>query len=277
MNHELLTMNNELRTTNYQLNTSDERQATCDKFAPFWSYFVAFCAFCASLRLIMHLFSRLQIKVRPKGLHNFAFYILIFNFPPCPSCSSWLKNPFNQRNPRLINDLRSTKAYVRKNNLFMQNKANFQKVKLNVNEVLTKDYVQLDTWSIRKTKPIQSQLKPIQTQLKPIKCQSKPIQSQFKPNLKPISPAHKTTYDIPHTTYEIQTQFHQEVSPLGLPPHFDVKAALNLTGRGFLKFVYSYFQAMRGNLLVTGQLLTLLLAFLDILPEELFENLRLSH
>ena len=72
----------------------------------------------------------------------------------------------NQRNLRLINDLRSTKVYVRKNKLFMQNKANFQKVKLNVNNVLTKDYDRMDTWSIRKTKPIQSQLKPIQSQFK---------------------------------------------------------------------------------------------------------------
>ncbi len=70
----------------------------------------------------------------------------------------------------------------------MQNKANFQKVKFNVTKVLTRNYDQLDTWSIRKTKPIQSQLKPIQSQLKPIKANSKPIkanimpkQSQFKP------------------------------------------------------------------------------------------------
>ena len=48
--------------------------------------------------------------------------------------------------------------------LFMQNKANFRKVKLNVNNVLTKDYDQMDTWSIRKTKPIQSQFKPNQSQ-----------------------------------------------------------------------------------------------------------------
>ncbi len=61
------------------------------------------------------------------------------------------------------------------NNLFMQNKANFQKVKLNVNKVLTKDYDQMDTWSIRKTKPIQSQLKPIQSQLKPKQTQTNPI------------------------------------------------------------------------------------------------------
>ncbi len=66
-----------------------------------------------------------------------------------------------------------TKDFVRKNKLFLQNKANFQKVKYDVNRVLTKDYDRMDTWSIRKTKPIQSQLKPIQSQLKPIKCQNK--------------------------------------------------------------------------------------------------------
>jgi hypothetical protein len=96
-----------------------------------------------------------------------------------------LKNPFNQRNQRLINDLRSTKVYVRKNKLFLQNKANFQKVKFNVNEVLTKDYDRMDTWSIRKTKPIkanQSQLKPIQSQFKANKM---PKQTQFQGLKKP--------------------------------------------------------------------------------------------
>ncbi|MGB2809946.1 MAG: hypothetical protein WBC22_19555, partial [Sedimentisphaerales bacterium] len=39
----------------------------------------------------------------------------------------------------------------------------------------------MDTWSIRKTKPIQSQSKPIQSQLKPIKANKMPKQSQFKP------------------------------------------------------------------------------------------------
>jgi hypothetical protein len=63
----------------------------------------------------------------------------------------------------------------------MQNKANFQKVKFNVTKVITRNYDQLDTWSIRKTKPIQSQLKPIQSQSKPIQSQLKPIQSQLKP------------------------------------------------------------------------------------------------
>jgi hypothetical protein len=63
----------------------------------------------------------------------------------------------------------------------MQNKANLQKVKFNVTKVLTKNYVQMDTWSIRKTKPIQSQLKPIQSQLKPIKANSKPIKAKTNP------------------------------------------------------------------------------------------------
>jgi hypothetical protein len=52
--------------------------------------------------------------------------------------------------------------------LFMQNKAKFQKVKLNVNKVLTRNYEQMDTWLIRKNKP-----------------KTNPIQSQFKPNTKP--------------------------------------------------------------------------------------------
>ncbi len=56
-------------------------------------------------------------------------------------------------NPWLINDLRSTKDYVRKNNLFMQNEPKSRKVKLNVTKVLTKDYEQMDTWSIRKNEP----------------------------------------------------------------------------------------------------------------------------
>ena len=151
--------------------------------ALFWSFYVSFCTFYASLRLTRTVFTRLQIKVRPKGLHNFAFSTLNSKFSSCFCTFLWPKNPFN---PRLIKDLRSTKVYVRKNNLFMQNKANFQKVKLNVNKVLTRNYDQMDTWSIRKTKPIQSQSKPIQSQSKPIKAKTNPIQTQFKPNFSPI-------------------------------------------------------------------------------------------
>jgi hypothetical protein len=101
-------------------------------------FYVNFCTFSASLRPKRTLFTRPKIKVRPKGLHNFAFYILIFAF----SLTSY--------------GISSTKEQVRKNKLFMQNKANFKKVKLNVTKVLTKDYDQLDTWSIGKTKPIKA-------------------------------------------------------------------------------------------------------------------------
>jgi len=61
------------------------------------------------------------------------------------------------RYPRLINALRSTKVYVRNYKLFLQNEPNFQKVKLNVTNVLTKNYDQLDTWSIRKNEPKRTQ------------------------------------------------------------------------------------------------------------------------
>jgi hypothetical protein len=69
-------------------------------------------------------------------------------------------------------EIRSTKDYVRKNKLFLQNKANFRKVKLNVNKVLTKDYDEMDTWSIRKTKPIKAN-----------KSQLNPIKANFRANM----------------------------------------------------------------------------------------------
>ena len=63
-----------IRCTLYAIpDTSDERQATCDEFAPFCAFCADFCAFSASLRLTITIFTRLKIKVRPKGFHNFAF------------------------------------------------------------------------------------------------------------------------------------------------------------------------------------------------------------
>ncbi len=35
----------------------------------------------------------------------------------------------------------------------MQNEPKFRKVKFDVTKVLTRDYVQMDTWSIRKNEP----------------------------------------------------------------------------------------------------------------------------
>jgi hypothetical protein len=118
-------------------------------------------------RLVRHPFG--GTPSRPKQNQCNLRNLRLKNSCLCVFCAFlWLKNPFNQRNPRLINDLRACKKlYNCKDTftdvmsalqirLFMQNKANFRKVKLNVNNVLTKDYDQLDTWSIRKTKPIKA-------------------------------------------------------------------------------------------------------------------------
>jgi hypothetical protein len=90
-------------------------------------------------------------------------------------------------NPWLINDLYAFKVlYICRETFtdvmsalqigpFLTNKPNFQKVKLNVNKVLTKDYDRMDTWSIRKNKPNSN----------PIQSQFKPNQSQNKPNTNP--------------------------------------------------------------------------------------------
>ncbi len=92
----------------------------------------------------------------------------------CALCAFlWLKNPFNQLNPRLINNLRAYKSlYNGKETftdvmralqikLFMQNKAKFRKSQMNVNKVLKKDY-ERKTLGQRGKK--QSQTNPIQTQ-----------------------------------------------------------------------------------------------------------------
>ncbi len=137
--------------------------------------------FCASLRQIRTVFTRPKTCLPHEIAQRYLFGVIsayenLCNLllKICAICG------INPRNPRLINDLRLFKVLyncketftdVMKTlqiNLFMQNKANFRKVKFNVNQVLTNAYVQMDTWSIRKTKPI--------------KANSKPIQSQFKAN-----------------------------------------------------------------------------------------------
>jgi len=77
----------------------------------------------------------------------------LFSLFLCAFCAFlWLKNPRNLRNPWLIKDLRVCKMLYKcrvkftdvmsalQIHLFMQNKANFQKVNLNVNNVLSSDY-----------------------------------------------------------------------------------------------------------------------------------------
>jgi hypothetical protein len=85
----------------------------------------------------------------------------------------------------MLYDLRSTKVYVRKNKLFLQNEPKSRKVKFNVNNVLTKDYDQMDTWSIRKnepkTNPNEPKTNPNLAQKTTQRTQTNPKQTQYKP------------------------------------------------------------------------------------------------
>ena len=145
--------------------TSDEFALFWSFYVSFCAFCADFCTFCASLWLIMHLFTQLLNKAISMALwtkaitcdkagfksrfcqehqagKNTMFMILAYlssrSLLILLSCLIslrafcaflWLKNPFNPRNPWLINDLRSTKVYVRKNKLFLQNEPKFQKVK----------------------------------------------------------------------------------------------------------------------------------------------------
>ena len=96
---------------------------------------------------------RLQIKVRPKGLHSFTFSTLNFKFSS------------------------TTVESALQIHLFMQNKANFRKSQMNVTSLRKADYAKKDTWSSGKNKP---KTKPIQSQSNPIKANKMPKQTQFK-------------------------------------------------------------------------------------------------
>ncbi len=154
----------------------------------FWSFYVSFCTFYASLRLIRTVFTRLL----KKAINHLYSLPLIPNPSPLPP--NVIVHKY-LRAEKLLYNCRETSTYIEsslQNKLFMQNKANFQKVKLNVNNVLTKDYDQLDTWSIRKnepktnpnepkTNPIKANKMPKQTQYKPKQTQNKPKQTQTNP------------------------------------------------------------------------------------------------
>jgi len=63
---------------------------------------------------------------------------------------------------------------------FLQNKAKFRKSQVNVTDFSTMNYVQMDTWSIRKK---QSQTNPNKAKTNPILANKTPIRTQFKSNL----------------------------------------------------------------------------------------------
>ncbi len=84
-----------------------------------------------------HLFSWLQIKVRQKGLHSFAFSTLNFKFS-----STTVENPL-QISP-----------------LIMQNKANFPDDPMKVCTAITKDYENKTNCKLGQNKPNTKPIKP---------------------------------------------------------------------------------------------------------------------
>jgi hypothetical protein len=86
-------------------------------------------------------------------------------FTPLETCLLFLMG----RNPRLINDLQLRKITYEKINLFLQNEPNFTKSQVNVSIFITREYVQMDTWSIRKNEP---KTNPKRTQTNPKRTQS---------------------------------------------------------------------------------------------------------
>jgi hypothetical protein len=215
--------------------SSDERQATCDEFALFWSFYVVFCAFCASLRLKRTVFSWLQIKVRPKGLHSFALYILIFDLfflsltprPQSPTTSAFcLPTPapvpacFRQGSSYLCayKALFTTVERSLQINLFMQNKAKFRKSQMNVTKVLTRDY-EKRTLGQRGKK--QSQTKPNKPKLKKANMNVTFYITKAYENKPPIR-APKKQSQIPKRQKPIQTSLAQGIMK---------KSALSASGK----------------------------------------------
>ena len=132
--------------------------------------------FCSFLWLSITILSR---QIRSLPVYQVSLWSLLTYqvgqrnpFTPLETCFLFLMG----RNLWLIKDLclyncRDTFTHVMSAlqiHLFMQNKAKFRKVKLSVTIEMKKDYVQMDTWSIRKK---QSQTKP-----------NKAKQSQNEPN-----------------------------------------------------------------------------------------------
>jgi len=144
----------------------------------FWSFYVSFCAFCASLWLTRTVFSRLMKKAVSMALWTKASLCVKSslseqNLPRTPSRP---KNPCNPCNPWLINDLRACKAlYICRDTFtdvmdslqirpFMQNKAKVKIGKMNISIATIKDYGKNNKQST--TNVIQNEAKRSQTKPK---------------------------------------------------------------------------------------------------------------
>ena len=90
-----------------------------------------------------------------------------------------------------------------KSALFMQNEPNFRKVKLNVNNVLTRDYERMDTWSIGKNEP---KTNPNEPNFKKAKMNANSLLTKAYEN----QPLRSGPENKPN-----QTQSHNPVTPKG--------------------------------------------------------------
>ena len=97
--------------------------------------------------------------------------------PAVPASTGYILNTIDKR--RETSDERRP---------FMQNEPNFQKSQMNVTDVLTREYEQMDTWWGGKKR----------TQNEPNQSQFPPKRTQFKPNF------HRAQDDIRHPTYNIR-------------------------------------------------------------------------
>ncbi|MGB2809995.1 MAG: hypothetical protein WBC22_19810 [Sedimentisphaerales bacterium] len=151
-------------------------------------------SFCASLRLIRTVFSWFLKKAISMALWTKAITcdkagfksrfcqehqagkniisvnpVILSNFSSCFCAFLWPKNPFNQRNPRLMNYLHAFGIFTLVKmslqiRLFMQNEPNFRKSQMAVNKEISKVYEKKDTWWSGKNEPKTNPNEPKRTQ-----------------------------------------------------------------------------------------------------------------
>ena len=116
-------------------------------------------------------------------LCSYALVPCILGLESVALVALWLKNPFNQRNPRLMKYLPAYKAALHmsrvlyKSTLFMQNKPNLPDAQMKVSSVLTKDYENKSNWKLGENKP---NSKPIKANQSQYKANTNPKQTQFQ-------------------------------------------------------------------------------------------------
>jgi len=95
--------------------------------------------YCAFLWLTITVLSR---QIQSLTAYQVILWSLLIYQVGLWSLPTFQVGPRNQCKPRLIKDLRSTKDYVRKNKLFLQNEPNFKKSQMYLSPFITTNYEQ---------------------------------------------------------------------------------------------------------------------------------------